>query len=102
MYPIKPEHGWCDDPSNRYYNRLVRLPFPCSYEKLWRDDHLYDICLVLDYNIYPRKRNAGSAIFFHLKHQDNRPTLGCIAISLGQMRKFIAQCSAQSEVIIHL
>jgi L,D-peptidoglycan transpeptidase YkuD (ErfK/YbiS/YcfS/YnhG family) len=102
LHPIKPDYGWCDDPSSRDYNRFIRLPFAGSHEKLWRDDNLYDICLILDYNIYPRKRNAGSAIFFHLKHEDNRPTLGCIAISLGRMKKFLAQCSGQSEVVFYL
>ena len=102
LFPLKPDYGWCDDPASRFYNQFVRLPFDCSHEKLWREDHLYDICLVLDYNISIRQRNAGSAIFFHLKHHDNRPTQGCVAISLEQMRKFLAQCAPHCQISVQL
>jgi L,D-peptidoglycan transpeptidase YkuD (ErfK/YbiS/YcfS/YnhG family) len=101
LLPIKPDYGWCDDPDSPQYNRFVQLPVRCSHEKLWRHDHLYDICLVLDHNMHPRKRNGGSAIFFHLLHPDNQPTQGCIAISENNMRKFLGQCMAQTRMVIH-
>ena len=48
---------------------------------MWRDDHLYDIVGVLDWNISPRVRGRGSAIFLHLARPGYRPTAGCIALS---------------------
>ena len=48
--------GWCDAPRDRNYNRPVRLPYPASHERLWRDDHLYDIVVVLSHNERPRQR----------------------------------------------
>ena len=105
LIPIKQNYGWCDDPASCLYNRFVELPAQpslSSHEKLWRDDNLYDLCLVLDHNMHPRQRNGGSAIFFHLKHPDNLPTQGCIAISLASMKKFLTQCDPQCRLFIHL
>lgn len=101
LVPLKPDYCWCDDPESRLYNRFISTPGRERHEKLWRDDNLYDICLVLDHNQYPRKRNAGSAIFFHIKHPLNKPTQGCVAICLSQMNKILAQCDAETTMIIH-
>src|SRR5437588_379223 len=49
--PIRSEDGWCDDPADRRYNRPVPLPYAASHERLWRDDHLYDLLVVLDHNL---------------------------------------------------
>ena len=57
--PLKPEDGWCDDPADRRYNRPVRLPYGGHHERLWRADRLYDVIVVLDYNLArpkPRRR----------------------------------------------
>ncbi len=84
---IKPEMGWCDDPNDRNYNRRVKLPYRGSHEYLWRQDHLYDVIVVLDQNYSQRMRNRGSAIFLHLAHDDYRGTEGCIAIAHQHMRR---------------
>ena len=63
---IREDDGWCDDPSDRNYNRLIKLPSKGSAEGLKRTDHLYDLVLVLGYNDLPRVRGKGSAIFVHL------------------------------------
>ena len=102
LFPLKKNFGWCDDISSPLYNRFIKLPTNLRHENLWRNDHLYDICLVLDYNLHPRKRNSGSAIFFHLKHHDDRPTEGCIAISLQHMKKVLYSCDVHSHITIHL
>jgi L,D-peptidoglycan transpeptidase YkuD (ErfK/YbiS/YcfS/YnhG family) len=80
---------WCDQPDNPNYNRLVEAPFGASHEKMMREDGLYDICLVLDWNIRSRRRNRGSAIFFHLAKPGYLPTEGCVAVSLRDMRRLI-------------
>ena len=77
---IKKNMGWCDDPSTREYNKLVRLPIKYSHEKLYRYDNSYDIILVLNYNMHPIKRNKGSAIFIHIAKKNYKKTLGCIAL----------------------
>lgn len=84
LQALTPFDGWCDNPDHPAYNRPVDLPFAASHEKMWRDDGLYDICLVMDHNFTIRHRNRGSAVFFHLT--DGKPhTAGCVAISREAM-----------------
>jgi L,D-peptidoglycan transpeptidase YkuD (ErfK/YbiS/YcfS/YnhG family) len=94
----RPADGWCDDPFDRNYNRPVRLPYPASAEAVWRDDELYDLLVVLGYNDSPRRREAGSAIFFHLADPGGRPTRGCIAVSRRDMMKVLALCGPKTRI----
>jgi L,D-peptidoglycan transpeptidase YkuD (ErfK/YbiS/YcfS/YnhG family) len=91
--PIAPDAGWCDDPADRNYNRPIRLPFPRSHERLWREDHLYDVVVVLDHNLAKPRPGAGSAIFLHLASPGFQPTAGCVAISRQAMRRLLARAS---------
>lgn len=99
---MRADDGWCDDPGSPAYNRPVRTPFRYSHEKLWRDDRLYDVCLVLDFNRRPRRRGGGSAIFIHLAHDDMRPTQGCIAIAPAAMRRLLPRLARGVEVVVHV
>lgn len=80
---------WCDEPRHALYNRPAKAPFKPSHEKMSRDDRLYDICLVMDWNLMARKRNGGSAIFFHLAKPGYTPTEGCVAVSLPAMKRLL-------------
>lgn len=99
--PLNPQMGWCDDPLSPHYNQLVSLPFEGSHEKLWRDDHVYDIIVVLGHNDDPVIANSGSAIFFHLSHKNYRPTEGCVAIELNDMIKalWLMEIGCQLEIL---
>lgn len=81
--------GWCDLPDDRNYNRPVRLPYRASHETMLRRDHLYDCCIVLDWNIKPRRRGRGSAIFFHLARPGFTPTEGCVAVTHRVMARLL-------------
>lgn len=98
---IGPHMGWCDAPADRNYNRPVRLPYRASHETMIRKDNLYDIVIVLDWNTRPRRRNAGSAIFFHLAHSDYRPTEGCIAVSSRDMRRLLPLLRPNTRFVVH-
>lgn len=88
--PIRAEYGWSDDVGDHRYNRLVRLPFRGSHEELARPDGLYDVVVVLDWNVTRRALHRGSAIFFHLARPDYTPTAGCVAVSAADMRRILA------------
>lgn len=77
---LAPDDGWCDDPRDKAYNRMVRLPYDARTETLWRDDAIYDVIGVLGWNDDPPVRDRGSAIFLHLARPDHAPTEGCIAL----------------------
>ena len=79
--PIARDDGWCDDPGDERYNRPVKLPFRGSFEKMWRDDHLYDLVVVLGHNDDPPKPYLGSCIFLHLAREGYLPTEGCVALA---------------------
>jgi L,D-peptidoglycan transpeptidase YkuD (ErfK/YbiS/YcfS/YnhG family) len=97
---LDPDAGWCDDPADRNYNRAVRLPYPARHEDLWRKDHLYDVVIVLDYNIAPVVPAAGSAIFLHLGSPDLSPTSGCITVSMPTMLKLLPHLATTTVVDI--
>ena len=58
--------GWCDDPKSTNYNKTINQPCKSSFEKLWRKDNVYDIIIVINYNLNPIVKNKGSAIFLHI------------------------------------
>ena len=86
--PLAPNDGWCDDPIHSDYNCAVTLPHPASCENLWRDDHVYDLCIVLGWNDAPAKSGCGSAIFLHLPPVSGY-TEGCIAVEEKDLRALL-------------
>ena len=91
---------WCDAPGHGLYNRPARPPLRVSHEKLWRADGVYDVVIVLDYNLRPRRQGRGSAIFFHLAREIPAPTAGCVAISAADMRRLLPRLSHKACMII--
>lgn len=98
--PIRPSDGWCDAPDDRNYNRPVQHPYAVSAERLWRDDHLYDIVVVLDHNRRPRVRGHGSAVFLHVARGGGVPTEGCIALSHRDLRLLLARAGRRAQVVV--
>ncbi len=88
---LSPEDAWCDDPADPAYNCPVRRPYGASHEALWRDDAVYDIIGVLDWNLGPIVAGRGSAIFLHLATPDYTPTAGCIALSPPDLQAALAK-----------
>ncbi|MGH6763392.1 MAG: L,D-transpeptidase family protein [Phyllobacterium sp.] len=90
--------GWCDASSDRNYNRPVGDTYAASHESMWRKDGLYDICIVMDWNIRPRRRGCGSAIFFHLARGDYEPTHGCVALKRRDMERLLPYLSRETVI----
>jgi L,D-peptidoglycan transpeptidase YkuD (ErfK/YbiS/YcfS/YnhG family) len=88
--PIAVDDGWCDDPADPRYNLPVTLPYPASAERMWRDDAVYDLVVVLGHNDDPVVSGAGSAIFLHLAREDFRPTEGCVAVARADLEALLA------------
>ncbi len=88
--PLSPDLGWCDSAGDRNYNRAVSVPYPASHERLWRDDHLYDVVVVLSHNRRPRVRGLGSCIFMHHARADYAPTAGCLALNRTDLAHLLA------------
>lgn len=99
--PIGPQDGWCDAPGDPEYNKPVTLPYAASHERLWRDDHLYDIVVILGYNDAPPVAEKGSAIFLHVARPGYAPTEGCVALALADLEAVLARCGPGDCIYIH-
>lgn len=95
---IQPDDGWCDDPAHPAYNTHVKLPFPASHEKLWRDDDVYDVVVPLGYNDSPVVPGKGSAIFMHVARPGYVGTEGCVALALPDLLELLAKLGPEDAV----
>lgn len=90
MRRIRKDDGWCEDPADRNYNRPVKRSPTSTADRLWRDDHLYDLIVELDHNTRPRIPNRGSAVFIHFARKEFTPTAGCVALKRGDLQKLLS------------
>jgi L,D-peptidoglycan transpeptidase YkuD (ErfK/YbiS/YcfS/YnhG family) len=98
---IRKNMGWCDDPNSRFYNKQIKLPTKFSHEKLYRNDNLYDLILVLNYNTNPIIKNKGSAIFLHIAKNSYKKTKGCIALKKKHLIKIISKIKKNTKIKIN-
>lgn len=87
---LRPADGWSDDPADPAYNRPVVHPHLFSAERMWRDDGLYDVVLVLGHNDAPPASGAGSAIFLHCWNE-GAATEGCVAIARERLLELLPE-----------
>ena len=92
---------WCDDPNSSHYNKIINYPFKYSAEKLWRKENIYDIIIVIDYNLNPIIKNKGSAIFLHIAKRKYQPTKGCIAVSKKNIKLLISKINKKTKLKIY-
>jgi L,D-peptidoglycan transpeptidase YkuD (ErfK/YbiS/YcfS/YnhG family) len=97
---ITKDMGWCDDPKSKFYNKLIRLPSKFGHEKLYRKDDIYNLIIVLDYNMNPVSKNKGSAIFIHLAKKNYKPTQGCVGLKQNDLIKLIKMIKKNQKIKI--
>jgi L,D-peptidoglycan transpeptidase YkuD (ErfK/YbiS/YcfS/YnhG family) len=98
---IKKNMGWCDDPNSDFYNKQIKLPTKLSHEKLYRNDNLYDLIAVLNYNTNPIIKNKGSAIFMHIRKDSYKKTKGCIALKREHLIMIISKIKKNTKIKIN-
>ncbi len=92
--------GWCDDSRSKKYNQLIKLPHEFKSETLFRSDNIYDIIVVLNFNMNPIRKNKGSAIFIHVAKKNYEPTKGCIAVKKKDLIKILNSITKKTEIKI--
>jgi len=97
---INKNMGWCNDSKSPFYNREIKLPSKFSFEKLYRNDNLYDLLAVLNYNTNPVEKNKGSAIFIHIAKKRFKPTAGCIALRKKDLMSLMKVIKKNSKIKI--
>ena len=97
---IKPDDGWCEDPSDRHYNRPVKVPPQAKADRLARADALYDFIVEIDHNTRPRVAGRGSAVFIHVARPRLAPTTGCVALELISLRRLLARVGPRTRIVV--
>ena len=97
---IEEGDGWCDDIESDLYNQKINFPFNHSAEHLYRNDDLYDIICIIDYNLNPIIKDKGSAIFLHVASDDYSPTQGCVAIKKEELLQIAINLEKNSVIQI--
>lgn len=98
---ISPADAWCEDPADRRYNRPIRRADGAAGDRLWRQDHLYDLVVEIDHNTRPRIARRGSAVFIHLARVGFGPTAGCVALQPKGLRALLERLSPKTRIMIH-
>jgi len=97
---IRKNMGWCDDPNSRFYNKLIYFPFEGSAEKLYLKKNIYDVILILNYNLNPIIKNKGSAIFLHIANADYSGTAGCLALKKDDIIELLQNINTNTKIHI--
>jgi L,D-peptidoglycan transpeptidase YkuD (ErfK/YbiS/YcfS/YnhG family) len=97
---IMPQDGWCEDPADRRYNRPVNVPPGSKADRLARKDGLYDFVIEIDHNTRPRVAGRGSAVFIHVARPGFAPTAGCVALTMGSLRRLLARLGRRTSIIV--
>ena len=92
--------GWCDDVNSNDYNKLITFPYKQSAEVLFRDDEIYDILCVIDYNQNPIIKNIGSAIFLHIARNNYAGTEGCVALKKEDIISILTKIKSDIKITI--
>ena len=87
-----------DDTTSSFYNQHIYFPFEASAEHLYRDDDLYDIVCVLDYNLNPIISGKGSAIL-HVADKEYKARMA-VTIQKGRMIDLATKLDKDSKITI--
>jgi L,D-peptidoglycan transpeptidase YkuD (ErfK/YbiS/YcfS/YnhG family) len=98
---IGPNDAWCEDPSDRRYNRAFTRSANEPGDRLRREDGLYDLIIEIDHNTRPRIAGHGSAVFIHVARDAFGPTAGCVALRRGDLLKLLSRIGLKTRIEIH-
>lgn len=85
---------WSDDPRSPNYNRHIVIdpknpPDNYSHERMRSADFAYRWLIEVRHNSDPPVAGEGSAIFFHIRRGESRPTAGCTTMAEGNLVRVI-------------
>jgi len=98
---IGPDDAWCEEPSDRRYNRAFKRSANEPGDRLRREDGLYDLIIEIDHNTRPRVAGLGSAVFIHVARGAFGPTAGCVALGRDDLRKLLSRIGPRTRIQIH-
>lgn len=87
FHQVSKTDAWIDDPTRPDYNQFVTIDDPehpppwFAKEKMRHNDFAYRWLVEIRHNSDPPLPNEGSAIFFHIRRGEARPTTGCTTMA---------------------
>ncbi len=91
-----------DDPDSRYYNRIVDRERVIedfgSFERMRRNDDLYELVVTVGYNSAKRP-GLGSCIFIHIANGD-KATAGCIGMPKEALKRLVGWLDPTKRPVI--
>jgi L,D-peptidoglycan transpeptidase YkuD (ErfK/YbiS/YcfS/YnhG family) len=94
--------AWCENPADRRYNQPYCMSGTGPGDRMWRDDHLYDLVIEISHNTRPRIAGRGSAVFVHVARPDRSATAGCVALAASDLRRLLARLGPRTRIDIRL
>ena len=92
--------AWSDDSNSKDYNKLIKVT-NSHKEIMYRNDNIYDLILVINYNIHPIIPSKGSAIFIHISKANYSPTQGCIALNRDDFKEILTTLKPSDKIRIN-
>ncbi len=95
FHTVTKADAWIDDVSLPDYNRMITIPDsahpPAWFEKqkMRHNDFAYRWLVDIRHNSDPPVPGQGSAIFFHIRRGENRPSAGCTTMAEANLVKLI-------------
>jgi hypothetical protein len=90
-----------DESTNKNYNKIITMPKtkPKSFEYMKRDDHQYELGIVVEHN-KAQVKQRGSCIFLHVEKFKGAGTAGCTSMSLENITKIIHWLDIEKNPIL--
>jgi L,D-peptidoglycan transpeptidase YkuD (ErfK/YbiS/YcfS/YnhG family) len=79
---IAADDGWCEDPTDRRYNRPIKVPPHSKADRLARVDGLYDFIVI------------------HVARAGFAPTAGCVALNAAALRRLLARVGRKTRIVV--
>ena len=95
FHTVTNRDAWVDDPALPNYNRFVTIPDPANpppwfeKQKMRHNDFAYRWLVEIRHNADPPAPGGGSAIFFHIRRGETRPTSGCTTMAEPELVKLL-------------
>jgi L,D-peptidoglycan transpeptidase YkuD (ErfK/YbiS/YcfS/YnhG family) len=97
-----PTDWWDENPASPQYNRLVVSDVSPggNSENLYYSGEAYAHAVVINYNVNPVVKGAGSGFFLHVSM--GVPTQGCVSIPLGDLDRVMRWLNPSTHPVISI
>ncbi len=99
---VGPDDWWDENPNSAQYNRLVgSVVSPGgNSENLYYSGYVYAHAVVINYNMDPVVKGAGSGFFLHIS--SGAPTEGCVAIPAANLDQIMRWLDPSEHPVISI